>query len=176
MNSRKKIIIYPLIFLAAALIIISVLIYPLFFSIRKSSEKIIFLKEKINFSQKEIEEIQQAKGTSESINSVLEKLERVFINSEVPVDFIRFLEKTAGESSVEIDISSFSAGNKESDPWESLGFQLNLTGAFPDFLRFLNIIEKSPYLIEISNLNIQKAFQSEADNVIALLAVKVFAK
>ncbi|MCX6760810.1 MAG: hypothetical protein NTZ84_01730, partial [Candidatus Nealsonbacteria bacterium] len=99
-------------------------------------------------------------------------------DSEVPVDFISFLEKTASQSSVSIEISPFSAGKSGKDSWPFLNFQVNINGSFPSFLSFLEKIENSPYLIEIQNLNISQSAEvkNSSGNVNALISFKAFSK
>lgn len=171
----KKILKILVIFIVLALVLIVFLIYPLFREIKKNSEELILEKGKLFSFETEIENLEQFKRVYQLLKPDLEKIDKLLINPEVPVDFIKFLEKTASDSEVFIEISPTSLKEAKSDPWPSLGFRISLTGSFPDFLKFLEKIESSSYLIEISNLNFKKISKKEKD-INGNLFMKVYTK
>jgi hypothetical protein len=97
---------------------------------------------------------------------------------EVPVEFIGFLEKTAANSSVNIEISPLPVTKDETDAWSSLNFQIAANGSFPHLLLFIEKLESSPYLIEIQSLTISQLTGEKipAGNINALFSFKVFAE
>jgi Tfp pilus assembly protein PilO len=107
---------------------------------------------------------------------MLRQMDSLFIDPEVPIDFINFLEKTGQQSFVGLDIAPFSVGQSEKEFWPFLNFQLTVTGPFPSFLNFLEKIENSPYLIEIQSITISQASESKQSpgTVKSLLNFKVF--
>jgi len=44
---------------------------------------------------------------------------------------------------------------------DGLNFRLSLRGAFPNFLRFLEFIENSQYLLQVSNIKIKSLRDKE---------------
>jgi len=83
------------------------------------------------------------------------KINLSFINSEMPVDFISFIEKTAKGLNLSLQLS-ITPSAKEQTPWPAIGFQINLTGFYSDVFKFLKKLYYSPYLIEVQSLEISK--------------------
>ncbi len=114
----------------------------------------------------------------------LDKIDKLFINFENPVDFINFLNylrNTAADSGVSINIFPPSPKKEASgSPWPSITFQVSGSGRFLNLMRFLEKIENSPYLIEISGLSakITKGDEKKIsqDEINATLSLTVFAQ
>jgi len=186
MAPNKKIFLISIIFTAFLLILICFVIYPLFKEIKKSSENLIVVRKELTLSRDLSGNIGQIKKLYGEIEPDFKKIEGFFIDSEAPIDLIKFWEETASDLKILINITPISMGIKEADPWNSIGFQMNLVSSFSNFVRFLEKIENSPYLIEVLNLNIRSLDESElkspkyiqfsAGDINANLVVKVFAK
>ena len=115
-----------------------------------------------SFSQEEIS-FQKFRAISKEVNNNLAKADSLFFNADIPVDFINFLEKTASTSDVSIKISSVTSAKKSKEnPWPFLVFNLEVSGDFSDFARFIERIHNSPYLIEIENINIKRIQQKNS--------------
>lgn len=186
METNKKTLIISIVFGLIILALTCLIIYPLFRGIRKSSDDFITAKQDLILFQSRIENLGKIKKTYESWEGNLEKTEELFIDPEIPIDLIEFWEGIAKDLGILIDISYVSLKITEDDPWDSIGFQIIITGSFIDFLRFVEKIENSPYLIEIQNLIVkrlteqeiksEKYGQSSLGNVRAVLLTKVYAK
>jgi len=181
MNPKKKIILNLGIFGTIFLILLVLVLPYLLGQIQKTSKDLTFLKQKFLTFQKEEENLQQLRMIYQNYESNLRQINQVFVNYEVPVQFIEFLEKTAQISQQEINISLPFAKKEDKDPWPSLTFQISTKGSFPSFLRFLDKIENSPYLIEILNLNVKKITQrgsqeASLGEVEGNLLIKVFTR
>ena len=98
-----------------------------------------------------------------------------FIDPEKPTSFIRFLEDTAHNSQVSIEHSFAGAEKDEEKAWPKLIYNISSSGSFVNFLKFLDKLENSPYLLEVSNLNIKmaKEYSGEID---AAFSLSVFTK
>lgn len=186
MSPKKKIIIFSVIFGIAAIAIVGFIIRPLFKGIEKSSEELITAKKELILSQEEAGKFEQFKEIYKGLKPDLEKINQLFVDPEIPIDLIKFWEKEARDSELSIKISPIFLEVAETDPWNSIGFRLSLIGSFPDFLKFLEKTETSPYLIEIQNLTVEGLDQrklgskeyerfSSADVNIALV-IKVYTK
>jgi|GEM_PF-519286 len=174
----------PLVSLGVFLIIFLIfgffVIYPLFTKIRESSNQLFLIKKDSIL----IEERNKQKMISEQklsqLTPELEKIKNIFVDEETPVDFLLFLEKTAEEHQVLIDISLLSGTKKETLSFSSLNFKLSLEGSFSNCLQFLSKIETSSYLIEIENLSatrlrgIDPELGIFSNNVDLDLSIKVF--
>ena len=176
----KKIHIY---FTTAAIIFMVFMVLFLFGAIKKNSLDLLSQKKALSDLKVKTENSEQLEGIYQNYKLNLEKIDTLFVEKENPIEFIEFLEKTANNSNLSLEISSLSSQKIESDPsagsgqapWNSLNLQLNTQAQFPDFLKFLEKIENSPYLIEVSNLNIKKTTK-ESLGVLAILSIKVYTK
>src|SRR3989338_3177383 len=105
MNQKKKI------YLASGIlgIITAVLslfaAFPLFQNIQNNSAELISGEETIALLEAESKNIKIIKNRYEDYRPDIEKIDSLFINPEVPVDFIRFLEKVATDSEISIVIT-----------------------------------------------------------------------
>jgi hypothetical protein len=189
MNLKKETIIILGIFTAIVLILILVLIYPLLKGLREASSNFIEIKKELTLFYDRAGEIESLKLGYEEIERDLEKTEDFFVNSEVPIDLIKFWEETALNSGISINISPLSSGNEEDDQkeeWDSMVFRINSVGPFTDFLRFLERIEIGSYLIEIEDISVRKLTGSDIgfsdyrgfsiNDVKTILTIKVFIK
>jgi len=186
MNHKKQIILISFAFTIAFLLVFIFIIYPFLKDIKKASDELILQKEKLTLKRANLEEIEksQFKKHYEDLESNFNKMQQFFISADAPVDFIEFLEKTANETGLIIDINITSLNASKDDFWNFLGFRLTVKGPFFNFSKFLQKIETSHYLVQIQNINIRKVNAEEAikdkslseKEVFADLILKVFTK
>lgn len=169
----KKIIVFSVIFGLVSLALIIFGVYPLSKGIKKNSEELIVQRKELILAEAGTGKLNRLKEISKKIEPDLEKINGLFIDPEIPIDLIKFFEKTAQDSKLLMDISLAGFKTAENDPWGSLGFQIILAGSFSNFSKFLEKIENGPYLIEIQNLAIKRLTEEE---IRATLAIKVFAQ
>ncbi len=184
-NLKKKIIIFIFIFGAIVLFLITALIRPLFGEIKKNSKELVFIKEELVSIKTKIKNFERIKEFYISNQQKFEKINDLFVNPEVPIKFIEFLEENVFTPSdlFEFEISSVNLEKSELDPWGSIAFQISLYSSFPDFLRSIEKIENSPYLVKILNLKIDKLNEKEIKSksgfsegaIKAILSIKVYA-
>jgi Tfp pilus assembly protein PilO len=172
----------------SVLIISSVvfLIYPLFKEIKMNSEDLISKKQELLSLEAKVENLKEFQSLWPEIEPNLKKVDQLFIDSEVPVEFIGFLETTARDYGLSIEISPALSSETEKDLWPSLSFQISSTASFSKFLKFLAKIETSPYLIEIQSLNGKRLTERELElkdfekfslgDVKTTLSIKVYTK
>jgi len=168
MDSKRKIIVISIIFGAVSLCLIFLVIYPLLKGVKKNSQELILAKKELVSFKTKAEEFEQFKKVYGSLKTDLEKIDELFINSDVPIDLVKFWRETAKDSGLSIDISPTPLEDKETALWDSIGFRLNLSGSFSGFSKFLEKIETAPYLIEIQNLSVKTSEQ--------FLTIKVYIK
>ncbi len=160
MSTGKKNYNLLIVFTLLVIFLVVFVITPLFKGIKKSSDNLLFEKERIILLQEKKESLDRTEVLYKNYQSDLARIEEYLIDPEVPIDFIRFLENVSDDSNVNLEIISM-VKNEESEPWPSLSFRVLVAGSFPDFLRFLEKIENSPYLIEILDLNGKRLTESE---------------
>lgn len=177
MNPKKKIYLSLSIFGVVTILLIVLTIPPLFKKIKKNSEELLLQKNNLISFSEEIKSLQDSKGLYEDYRTNLEKIDELFVDPEIPIEFITFLEKNAVDSQLSIDISPGAAAKKETEPWPNLSFQISTNGSFTNFLKFLEKLENSPYLIKVLNLNLKRLTEKEGvspGNINAILSIKVF--
>ncbi len=103
----------------------------------------------------------------------IKKIESMFINLKVPIDFIAFLEEK-GENLL-FEISPRLVMKEEGDSWDSLRIQISLKGDYFTFMRFLEEIENSPFLVEVLNITINREEELLEEIQVSLL-IKIFGK
>lgn len=156
MTAKRKIYITSICFFVIFLIAIIFGILPLLREMKKSSENLIFQKRALNLFQSQLSDLEGFQENYSFYQPTLEKIEKSFVDPEVPVDFIEFLEREAQKSGLQIEISPLTLLPTETDPWQSTGFQILVAGTFQSCLSFLERLEQSPYLVEIFQLNIER--------------------
>ena len=184
MSPKKKIYLWLIIFVGISLYFLILVIPKLLGEIRKNSEDLISLNGELISLQKETENLNELEKIYQNYQPNLFKIDELFIDPETPIDFINFLEKNAQLSQLKIEISLAPKKEIKTDPWPSLFFKVPTYGSLPNFLRFLEKMENSPYLIEIVDLNIKRLAERDAQlikypglspgDVESNLSIKVF--
>lgn len=172
-----------------AMVIALIFIFLFFFlkGIKEASADLVNIKKELVLFQSKLSGEDDISKDYQKIQPDLPKIENSFVNPEVPVELIKFWEKTASDSGIYINIVPISSSGDDKDKkysWDFISFRLNLLGSFEDLLRFLERIEAGPYLIEIKDLSIQKLNSSDLtskeypglslNDVRAVLTLKVF--
>ncbi len=181
MNQKREIIIISAVLGLISLVLLLVFVWPLLKSIKNSPLELVNVKKELALFQDKatgnIKEIYQ------EVEPNLEKVDQLFIDSQSPIDLIKFWRDRARELNLNINISPLSSSEDEKDYWNNIVFRLNLTGSFSDFIRFLEKTESGPYLAEVRDLTVRKLSESElvfegfsSGAVKADLTLKVFVK
>lgn len=186
MNTKKQIILIIGGCIVIIILLVALLLFPLLLGIKRGSSSLVNIIKELNIISNKSGGIEVAKETCREIDFYLEKGTNLFIDKEVPVRLIRFLEDEANNLNLDINISPVSLKEAKDDIWEFVGFRLNLTGSYNNFIRFLRYVEAGPFLIELSDMSIKALSESELksknyeqfslNDVVAILTIKVFAK
>lgn len=156
MSTRKETI---LIALVSGIVIAVLAFFLIFFlgqRIKEKSEEVIEARRELILSRGETGSVAGIKSSFSEIKPDLERIENLFVDSEAPVEFIEFLEKTAARSEVSFEINPAGLKEEKEAIWEGIGFQIKAVGSSDGSLRFLDKLESSPYLTEIQNISISK--------------------
>lgn len=194
MNPQQKIIISLIILCLSAFAIIIFIINPLFRDIKETSEKFVFQKNFQLNAEIRAEHLKDVKTVFQAEKQNLEKINFLLIDREIPLNFIEFLEKTADDCNVSVEILPGSLRESKTEPWSFINFHISLTGSFTDFSKFLEKLELSGFpaatnskgfLMKLSNLNIKKLSKQDiavkkfekfsAQDVTASFSIKVYA-
>ena len=185
MSSTKKIIIFSAAALAIIILALVFGIAPLFLKIGNITDKIIAEKKSAISFEEEVTVAEQFEESYENLELNPQNIDNFLASSSAPVDLIKFFEDTARESSLFIEISAMPVEKLEEDLWESIGFRLELSGSFLNFLKFLEKVENGSYFIQIQRVQAEKDLSRNASleegspsgkSVKVILDIKVFTK
>ncbi len=161
MAIKNQINLFLAIFLAASTAIIVLLIMPAYQDIQQSSQEILMQKQELASLENKINNIEEFKANYKDINENLEKTNDLFVKSKTPTDFISFLETSSRDSQIPLEIFPSAAKQEKNDKWKSMLFRTGSISPFSSFLRFLEKLESSPYLLEVQSLRVTKALESD---------------
>lgn len=173
MTIKKKTIYLSLTFLLSITLFSFYLIYPLTRKIDASIKGIISYKKQLFSLESQSGNTKQMRIEYQKIEKDIDRINQLFVTSDEPVEFIKFLEKLASESLAKINI--IPTNQKEE---KTICFQVSLQGQASGLFKFLEKLENSPYLIDIASLNMRKLVIDEKnkDEVAADLLIKVLTK
>lgn len=176
MTIKNKINITFGIFFLASVLLVVFAIYPLFKGILRNADDLVATKGNIASLSAEINNFDSLNKQYQSYKPNLDKINNLFINANVPIDFIRFLENLAASSSLSATISpGQSVGGSGQQQWKAVNFSVSAQGSYVNFSRFLERLENAPYLIGIQNLSINSQ-NDKSGEISANMNIKVFAK
>jgi len=154
-------------------IFLILVVFFLLYLIQGDSQKLIGQKkESIVFEQKQknLENLQERYLTyQKSIN----KIDDLFVDFALPIEFIGFLENSASDSQALIKVSSTRA---TAEPEPILFFNISLSGSASNLFKFIDKLENAPYVVELVSLNFKKNTQEQPNNITANLELMVLAK
>lgn len=179
MTLTKKTNLTIIIFSVLVIFITVFAILPIFRQINNNSKALVSQKENTAVLEADIAELEKFEVLRKELKDILERIDNLFVNSAAPVEFVDFLESASEKHRLKIDILSASDKKVEKDAWPYLDFQITAIGSFPDFSRFLEKLENSPYLIEVNNISVNKLIKGESfspDKIKAAISIKVFVK
>ena len=129
--------------------------------IKRNSQEFVLEKKALTLVERQFQEFENFEKNSTFYQLNFEKLDGLFLNPEVPIDFIQFLEEEGKNFGLLIKIFPSIITSREADPWESIGFQIILTGPSPNCMAFLEKIQESRWLFEVEKLGIQRIPERE---------------
>lgn len=161
MTFKNKIKLSIILIFVLTISIVILVIYPLFSEIKKYSGDYVSQKVDMLSLETKIDNLKQFQATFPEINPNLEKIDLLFIDAKVPVEFIKFLEQTSQNYGISIEVSSSLSAKTKQDPWPVFIFRISSVGSFANFMKFFERIELSPYLITVQDLNIVRLTETE---------------
>lgn len=172
----KKVFVFfviPGLLIACLLVLV---IYPLLKDIKNDSEEFLSTKTKLAALEADVENAKLLKDIYFSRQQELREINKLFIDSEVPIEFVNFLKKAADDSRISIKISLAPIRIEEKD---LLVFNISLEGSFSDTIKFLTKVENVHYITEIQSLTMIKQVKKEkflVENIQSNFQLKVFTK
>lgn len=155
MDIKKQLYIILSSFFLANLFLILFFVYPVFLEIQENSSNLISQKISQSNLEKQFSEASKFKQKYEDYKPNLTKVDGLFVDSQNPVVFIEFLEKTSNTTGTNLQISTPSVEKNPSSTYAT--FQLSISGTFSGIVKFLKSVELGPYLVNEGALNIRSA-------------------
>lgn len=155
-NSHKKIYVLATVFLVAVLGMVFGLIYPIMGGIKQGAKDMVVTKDQILHAAEQQQELADFSKAFESYKPNLETLDRSFVDAADPIDFIAFLESTASQSAVGIDIKLLPAQAITGAGPSQITFLVSLDGSFNGINSFVSRVERGPYLVSAQKLVMQQ--------------------
>ncbi len=160
----NKVYSISIIFGAVSLLLVAFLIYPALSDIQKISDDILRDKNSAALITAEAGDLDNFNKNYPSYEANLKKIDQLFVDSDNPIEFIKFLENTADASGVAADINlSSNAPSRAAIASPTTVFQIRATGEFSKMLKFANRLETRDYLIKIQNISLTRSFVQAVD-------------
>jgi hypothetical protein len=156
----KKYLVF-LIFGTACFLLIFFGVLRIFTQIKETSQTFSDERNKVVYLNAEKENIQKIEKNYKTYETDVNKIDNLFFSQNMPIDFINFLEKTATDTQVKMDISALTNHEQGQDLWPSLSLQVVVLGSFSNTSKFIEKIEHGSYLIEITKINVTSLSQKE---------------
>jgi len=157
MNLKNKIVVSLISFLLLFLALFFLVIAPIIYQLRKTGQAMREQEEAAISLEKRIEMARDFRSFYKKEKENFSVLDNIFINPQIPTDFIDFLDETAGGSGISVNYSLTAPIKLEKDPWPSLNFQIITVGPFSSSMKFIKKLEASIYLLDIQSFEINKA-------------------
>jgi len=135
-------------------LIVFVIVFPVK-TIIEDTKTLSSLKENILLIEKQGENLRDFDRNRRIYLQEIEKIDSVFVDAKVPVDFLDLLDKVSQTAAFEIKISPTVSSTSKKDIFPSIVFQITGKGKPENFLKFLEKIENIPYLTEIPDFNLK---------------------
>ncbi len=161
MLQSKKIIIFSFISLLVVFLLVLLIIVPLLRNIYGIFDNILETKKDLASFKNESLKAEVFDNDYNDLQITSETIEQRLVNESAPIELIKFFEDTAKELDLLIDISPASILTMQKDPWQSIGFSVELIGDFSNAMRFLEKIENSPYFIETTKFDARLMTQKD---------------
>ncbi len=152
MSFENKMLTIALSLVLAFILLCVFIVFPLGKSIKAQADELFFIRKEFKTVREKSQTLTNWETKYSELKPDFERIKSLHVDKEVPVDFLDFLEKTAHNSDLLIEISL----TPKKDDEKSLNLKLVLFGSPQDCLMFIEKIELAPYLIEIGNFDLTK--------------------
>jgi len=159
-------------FLLLLLLLFGVLL-PRFRAIARGIEELQTARQERSVLESQLAYIREfAKEADELDQNFKDIRETIFVDPKAPIEFVQFLEKTAADTGLSINITSASSAKGKIFE-DALLFNIKISGPAPQTLRFLGKLEKAPYLIELKEFQLQGVQEQEGGHPSGLVSGQV---
>lgn len=156
MNNKNAMYLLAGIFTAITVVLVVFLIYPLLSDITRGSQEIIVSRANTVNSELQSQELQKFQKNYQDYQPNFSKADALIVDAKDPIDFIKFLEAAAANSSVTSDIKLVSSHQQTLGTWPAAVFEVASNGSFSGMMIFVQKLETGPYITSIQNVSLKK--------------------
>jgi hypothetical protein len=152
-NSKKKLVMSA-IFLVICLLL-AFISYSFFGKkITENSIALLEARKSLSLSESRYQNQVQDEKLFNKISDDNVKINSLFISPDDPIKLIKFWEELASKCEVGVEITTTGVIASESDAWKSVGYKISAKGSVSNVLRFIEKLERSPYISEIQSVSL----------------------
>lgn len=160
-SPKNKIYISVAITVIISLCLVVFGIVPFLGRVKQNSEEFTAQRGLLDLAEARIEEVKAFQDGHSALQQDLNRIEHAFIEADSPVVFLGELEQAAMSAGLPIKISPFGSKLEPDDLWLSAGFGVSAAGALESCLRFLELLEQSRWLFEISQFSLAEVSEEQ---------------
>lgn len=174
MQIQKKITATILILTFGTIALIGAVAYPTVKSILTLRDD--FKSKRLEIEERYLRRQQINKALAALVDAKKQALEinAVAVKDGRELEFVSALETAAGTAGVEQRIQLVTANQKDISKWEKeIPITLFATGTYPKILDYINAVERLPYYIVISRINIGSSRRAGSENPSGTVEAKI---
>lgn len=145
---------YTLIFFFISILVIILLILPHYQSLSFRKQRIAELETDLKNQENYFREIKEVAANLKKYEDSLLKIDSALPSNPSLPELLNFIQKTSAQSELLLlKIGSISTTPLPGSRVKETRIALALTGDYPNFKKFLSVLEKSARLIEVENIS-----------------------
>lgn len=169
---RKKIIVFSLVIVVGlgGTLVFNVFLFQ---QLKTLSSELSFTKSELAVLTERSSQMSLWEKEAPALEEELREVENVFVNPEMPLSFLDFVERSAEESDLIYNISLLESRGKRGESFSPLEIRVDAKGGFPSCLKLLDYIENSPYLVRSKSLIFSSSEKGAGEEVRMELLIEV---
>lgn len=179
---KSKPLVVAAAFSAAALALVFLAVAPLIASIGDAGSQAVQQQAQIADYDRRLSSAREFIAFAKIENDNFAKMNEVFVDGQMPLDFINSLETAAANCNVSVKFSPSVSQQTSNKDWSSITIEADIAGGVSDILRFMEKIENSPYLLTVQSFGLRAGSAGDEANDIpagsgnAHILLKAYAK
>ena len=162
LSAKKKIGILILTFCLVDVLLFVLVIFPLTRRVQGNVADLRDQQKNLRTLEAQTVSLKDFQKNVSDLRSYVLVVQNAFIDSTAPVSFLQFLEKWAINYNLDLTVAPFDSPAVKGDIWSSVGVRVEANGKLADCLRFVEMLENSPWVITITRFELQKTVPTMA--------------
>lgn len=155
-SHEKKLIYITLGILAFFFLVSSLIIFPQYRSIQKMNRDILELRTSLETKYEKTRYLHKSQNLLALTKQTVAELSSLFIKKGEEISFISYLEDLADKFSIKQKINISRADKTKNTDIDKIDLQIDAQGDFAELLSYVTALERSDYLISISEVNLSR--------------------